>query len=58
MFIWNTSATSLNIHVPYVLSRTMMSGLLLGMFLLVRTYYYYYYYYYYYSKYLHVPDVE
>ena len=37
-------ATSINIHVPFSLSRLIMSGLLL--------YYYYYYYYYYYCCYI------
>jgi hypothetical protein len=57
-------ATSINMYVPFSLSRIIMSGLLLGMVLLVctcwfhsivtfppwvvSTYYYYYYYYYYY----------
>jgi hypothetical protein len=46
-------ATSFNIHVPFSLSRIIMSGLLLGIVLSVWTcwfhsaYYYYYYYYYY-----------
>jgi hypothetical protein len=43
-------ATSINMHVPFSLSRIIMPGLLLGMVLSVCTccccYYYYYYYYY------------
>jgi len=54
-------ATSVSMHVPFLLSRIMMSGLLLGIVLSVCTcwshnmvalilYYYYYYYYYYYLR--------
>ena len=42
-------AASINIHVPFSLSRIIMSGLLLRIVLSVCTYYYYYYYYYYYT---------
>jgi len=56
-------ATSVSMHVPFLLSRIMMSGLLLGIVLSVCTcwshnmvalilYYYYYYYYYYLRKYV------
>ena len=38
-------ATSIDIHVPFSLSRIIISGLLLGIVLSVCTYYYYYYYY-------------
>ena len=41
-------ATSINIHVPFSLSRIIMSDLLLGIVLSVCYYYYYYYYYRYY----------
>ena len=40
-------ATSINRHVPFLLSRIIMSGLLLGIVLLVCTGWFYYYYYYY-----------
>jgi hypothetical protein len=42
IFLSPEIATFINMHVPFTLSRIIMSGLLLG-------YYYYYYYYYYYS---------
>jgi hypothetical protein len=48
-FLFPVSATSISIHVPFSLSRIMMSGLLLGMVLsvaLVHLIHYYYYYHY------------
>ena len=42
IFLSTEFATSINIHVPFSLSRIIMSGLLLGIVLSVYYYYYYY----------------
>jgi hypothetical protein len=44
-FLSPENATSINMHVPFSLSRIIISGLLLGMVLSVLSVYYYYYYY-------------